>query len=429
MKNLFKTGFLSLMALLAFGACSDDDDAVNLAKLSVEVASPEGFGAAFSGEVVITSKALGKSYTATAEKGVALFEAIYPGNYDLTAHDVMTREEAQAAAPDKTFNSGILINGVKGGIAVELNKENRVSVNTSWSVESKIVLGRVYINGTRLNNGKRKNGHIYYEFFNNSSEVEYLDGLCMGQVHGNTSGKAQCMLYEKYQKEAAYVSRIVRFPGEHGKTKDIPVEPGKSLVLAFNAQNFIVTDDTDEKCTMTVDLTGADYEMASTGADWIGYVDNVNVPDIKYVYDCMQPQTSGFLNIKQCLVLFYATEAEVEGWETGTDESMFGNQAQWKAKRVPNDIIIDAFQNYGDGANMQKNVPDVLDAKGIVSKTNEGLIFARKIQYKVGERIVLQDTNNSYDDFVVIGSADRENYDGAHLVIRDYSHPSIQPAL
>lgn len=179
---------------------------------------------------------------------------------------------------------------------------------------------------------------------------------------------------------------------------------------------------------MNVDLSGADYEIESTAYFWNKYGDNTNVPNLKAVYDCMP--NAGFLQMGQAVFIFFATEDEIDGWETGTDATSYiiESQRNWPAKRVPNSIVIDAVETVTTGAAQQKRIPDALDAKGIESLWNMGYIFDRKVQYVAADgRKVLLDTNNSSNDFVAVGSSDPENYDGSHLVIKNYDAPEIQP--
>lgn len=179
---------------------------------------------------------------------------------------------------------------------------------------------------------------------------------------------------------------------------------------------------------MNVDLSNADYEIESTAFFWNKFGDNANVPNLKAVYDCMP--NAGFLQMIQAVYIFFATEEEIDGWETGTDATSYttASQQNWKAKRVPNEIIIDAVETAKTGAAQQKRIPDALDAKPVESLQNMGIIFNRKIQYIAADgRKVLQDTNNSSNDFVAVGSSDPDNYDGSHLVIKNYDAPEIQP--
>lgn len=420
-------------AILSFAACEKSED--NQVSMTVNVKMPADFPVSsptFSGDVTITNTTMDKSYTTKAVNGVAKFSKVYQGVYDILVSDTMTADEFKTAAPELASGYDILLNGNASNIqVVKGDNANVAEIQLTWSVKSDLLLSRMYTNGTKNNAGSSVNYPKYWEIYNNTDGTIYLDGLCIAQAHGNSTSKTPCELYTKYQKEATYASRIARLEGTHGVTKNIPLEGGKSIVIAWNAHNFIVPEDTEgakDKCTMNVDLSNADYEIESTAFFWNKFGDNANVPNLKAVYDCMP--NAGFLQMIQAVYIFFATEEEIDGWETGTDATSYttASQQNWKAKRVPNEIIIDAVETAKTGVAQQKRIPDALDAKPVESLQNMGIIFNRKIQYIAADgRKVLQDTNNSSNDFVAVGSSDPDNYDGSHLVIKNYDAPEIQP--
>lgn len=433
MNKTIKLSALALAALLSFAACEKSDD--NLVSMTVNVVMPADFPAtapAYSGEVTISNTVMGKTYTVEAQNGVAEFDKIYQGVYDILVSGSMTAEEFKTVAPELANGSDILLNGNASGVqAIKGDEANSAEVQLTWAVKSDLLISRMYTNGTKDNVGKNVNYPKYWEIYNNTSETIYLDGLCIAQAHGNATSKNPCELYTKYRKEATYASRIARFEGTHGVTTNIPLEAGKSVVVAWNAHDFIVPENTEgatDKCTMNVDLSDADYEIESTAYFWNKYGDNANVPNLKAVYDCMP--NVGFLQMTQAVFIFFATEDEIDGWATGTDGTSYtiASQQNWMAKRVPNEIVIDAVETAKTGASQQKRIPDALDANAVESLENMGFIFDRRIQYITADgRKVLLDTNNSANDFVAVGSSDPENYDGSHLVTRNYDAPEIQP--
>lgn len=434
MNKTIRLAAIAAAALLSFAACEKSED--NQVSMTVNVKMPVDFPAtspAYSGDVTITNTTMGKTYTVKAENGVAEFDKVYQGIYDVLVSGSMTADEFMAAAPELANGYDILLNGNASNISVmkEEGKANSAEVQLTWSVKSDLLISRMFTEGTKNNAGNNVNYPKYWEIYNNTENTIYLDGLCIAQAHGNSTSNNPCELYTKYQNEATYASRIARLDGTHGVTTNIPLEAGKSVVIAWNAHNFIVpenTEDATDKCTMTVDLSAADYEIESTGYFWNTYGDNANVPNLKAVYDCLP--SAGFLQMTQAVFIFFATEDEINGWATGTDATSYTSsfQQSMAAKRVPNEIIIDAVETVKTGASQQKRIPDALDAKGVEALANMGYIFDRKIQYITADgRKVLLDTNNSANDFVAVGSSDPENYDGSHLVIKNYDAPEIQP--
>ena len=432
MNKTIRFAALALAALLSFAACEKSDD--NQTSVTVSVKMPADFpttAPAFSGDVTITNTTMGKTYTVKADNGVAEFNKVYQGVYDVLVSGSMTADEFKTAAPELAKGTDILLNGNASNVQVVKDGDNSVEIQLTWAVKSDLLISRMYTDGTKSNAGTSVNYPKYWEIYNNTDNTIYLDGLCIAQAHGNSTSENPCELYTKYQNEATYASRIARLDGTHGVTTNIPLEAGKSIVIAWNAHNFIVPENTEgatDKCTMNVDLSNADYEIESTGWFWKSYGDNANVPNLKAVYDCMP--NVGFLQMTQAVFIFFATEDEINGWATGTDATSYtiDNQRNLAAKRVPNEIIIDAVETVRAAAFQQKRIPDALDAKGVEGLWNMGYIFDRKIQYITADgRKVLLDTNNSANDFVAVGSSDPDNYDGSHLVIKNYDAPEIQP--
>ena len=118
--------------------------------------------------------------------------------------------------------------------------------------------------------------------------------------------------------------------------------------------------------------------------------------------------------MNQAVFIFFASAEDIEEWETKSDETSYSaaSQKAWKAKRVPNDIILDAVEVVKKGATQQKRVADAVDAAFIEETNNAGSIAERKIKEVIDGRVVLVDTNSSKEDFVVIESRNPEAYDG-----------------
>lgn len=433
MKRLFKIGIVLLSLAMMFTSCKEDETP-KTEIVNITVKMPEELSnGKFNGEIKMTNIDMDKEYTETAVDGTVSFD-VYPGIYNIEAQLEMTAEDAKAIAPDMLFGNDVIIAGIQKEVAVNILPDAEpmeITLNTEWSFKSDLVISKVYCDGTMNNNETSNMMPKYWEVFNNTDEVIYLDGLCIAQVHGNTTSNNPCDLYIK-DKNNTYASRIARFPGNHGVDQNIPLEPGKSVVIAWHASNFIVPENTSEtssdKCTMNVDLTNADYEIESTSRMWMNLGDNVNVPNLKAIYDCNP--FSGFLLVSNAIIIFYATEEEIDSWPADVDKSSYVAPFQQSqlAKQVPNDRILDAVEVFKAGASQQKRIPDVLEASGIQGIWNEGVIYDRRIkEIKEDGRIVLVDTNNSADDFVIVKSRNRKEYDGSHLIIRDYTKPEIQP--
>lgn len=428
MKQLFYYCLIIPMMVLTLVSCEKPVD--NTVTVVVNVSMPADFPqtAKYNGNVILSSTTTDKEYTIQAVDGVATIPGVYQDIYDVTVSQTMTYEEFKTVAPELATSSSIILSGNAKAFKVikdpEATVNPSVSVSLSWCVESSLLISKIFYNGTKKNSGSNNNMPKYVEIYNNTAETIYLDGLCFGLAHGNTTSANPCQLYLDH-KDATYAQKIGALPGVHGTDKKIALEGGKSLVLALMAINYYDPAEGTTKQTMAPDLSTADYEIFST-ASW--FTNNESVPDMTPLHDCLP--SAGFGSLNPAVIIFFASQTDVESWEIGVDESSYtvASQKLWQAKRVPNSIILDAVETYKKDASQQKRIPDALDAVGIESANNEGIIFDRAILYITEDgRKVLKDTNNSSKDFVAIASRDRENYDGKHLVPRDYDKPEIQP--
>jgi hypothetical protein len=429
MKNYLKWTLILLLAAVFFAACQKDEDEDNTLTVQVNVLLPEDFPptAIYSGEVKLESITTDAIHTVSAQNSVAIFEGILPGVYKVMVSLVLSKQQIQTMAPELGVSADVILSGQTTGFQVLKDGEIDVvtqEVRLTWMVQSSIIISKLFWNGTKSNTDRNQLLVKSLELYNNTAETVYLDGLCIGQLIGNTTSSNPCALYLEHE-DAAYVAQIARFEGTHGVTQNIPLAPYSPLVIALIAQNYIVTEEGPDQMTMAQDLTQADYEIFATSAWW---VDNPDVPNINPVYS-VNP-AAGFAGLNVAMILFFATESDIDSWETGVDESsLVGAQRTWQAKRVLNTIILDAIETFRKDANQQKRIPDAVDAQGIEGVTQDGNIFDRKVLYITEDgHKVLKNTNNSAADFVEIHSRDRENYCGAHLILRDYDKPEIQPS-
>jgi hypothetical protein len=426
-KRHFKTTLLLFCATaFLFLSCQKENDNSVNAVVNVELPSDFPATVKYNGTVELKSTTTDKTYKVEAKDGKALFSRILPDIYNVYVNKTVSLDDFKIMAPDLAGSAGIILNGTTKNFQVTKSGSTEISATVSldWCVQSELLISKLYWNGSKYNKGTNENMCKSMELFNNTDHTIYLDGLCIALVHGNTTSANPCALYTTY-KDATYCSQIARFDGTKGTTTNIPLEKGKSIVVALIAKNYIVTDEGDTKYTMAQNLASADYEIFST-ATW--FIDNPDVKNLTPVYSA-NPM-GGLATLYPAFVLFYATQADIDSWETGVDESSYTvtSQKAWKAKRVPNSIIIDAVETYKKDSYQQKRIPDLICSQGISGVNNEGSIFDRKILYIDEDgRIVLKDTNNSSSDFIEIASRDRANYSGAHLMLKDYSKPEIQP--
>ena len=397
----------------------------SIPEVTVQVNLPEGFSssAVYSGEVSLTDKATGKVKTVKAENSVAVFKKVPYGAYTVTASASLTNEEFKAQAPEisASVTAGISLNSNPVDAVLSSNEDasEPIVVNVAWSIPSSLVISRIYNFGTLKLDNKAYNIDKYIEIYNNSSETQYVDGLYLGEAYGSIVSASP------YANIATgnfcYVQRVVRIPGNGTQ---YPVEPGKSIVIAQNAKNHIDA----EVVTNTVDLSGADFECYVEGALASQFPsDNADVPNIEEVFGANKNAARFFGGQGTVPVLFRMTETLFTALNAvlapGTDA--YGDTYAFYCKPIAASDILDAVDGFRVGFENRggPHVPAVVDASGALF--NQKNITLRKIAYYTPDgRAVLQDTNNSSKDFVIVEST---NEDASILVPRKYDVPQIQP--
>lgn len=431
-----KTLFFALAALFAalplFTSCNTEDD-IDVTSVLVKVTMPDGFNedVVYAGhDVVLKDRNSSRSYTASPINGTAIFTKIPYGVYDASTSCTLTNTEFKNVASAETvgkITSGITLNGFVSTIQVTADLKESVNMKLVWSVSSSLLISKIYNFGTLNLANKAYSIDKYVEIYNNSDEVQYADGLWIASAYGSAVGSISTVYPEVETANEVYLERVVKLPGEG---TDYPIEPGKSIVIAQNAKNHI----DPEVITNTVDLSGADFECYVDGAPASFFPsDNADVPNIIEKYGATSSTAKFFAGQGTILVIFRMSDEKFEalGTQMGAGYDQFPQYAPY-CKLLPVSEVIDAVDLYRKGFESRrgKHVPLSVDAS--YAACNQRCITERKISFFTSDgRAVLQDTNNSASDFVLIEPVDNEAGEmvtPANLTPRDYTKPEIQPA-
>lgn len=248
----------------------------------------------------------------------------------------------------------------------------------------------------------------YYELYNNSSSVLYLDGIHFADVEPQIAKSSSVAAWpEEDGDDYVYGVRVWKIPGNG---TDYPLQPGESCIIAQYAANHQLEIYNPNS---PVDATTAEFEfyMGDTAYP------NSAAPDMDHVF---YQGSADIGRVKQylttvfgpALVVFRVPEGE--SWDPVGDPNMSTrNLATTKATRfakIPVRYVLDAVESAENEANgVYKRLPGVLDAGfTYVGGTYNGKGIYRKISLdENGQPIrrengayIYQDTNNSTDDFV-----------------------------
>lgn len=384
--------------------------------------------------VVLTNANTGDAYTLeTDDTGTANFENIIPGNYKINISKKMLTDEYFSTFGIALQIDEINFNGTQEGVVVNANV-------TSTSIELKaarvgdLVIKQIYYPGSSTSQGASFRDQ-FIEIYNNSPETIFADGLYIAQLNGkaNTTTSSTTLANGQYDwsksmgmtmgnaanTDYVYADVVLRIPGNGTQ---FPIAPGKSIVIAQNALNHQApimgnngTAINVLNPSLTVDLSTSDFETylgnfrISIGLTPFNTdIQNPAVPDMEIAY-WGRPgyYTSGtdFLMDnagRDSYAIFrsndFATfkdyaEPSVVNIVSGTKFNL----------QIPVSEIIDGvdLQNFNQSSQRPKMLPSTIDASFTnCDNSYNSQAVMRKTKMTIDGRVVVQDTNNSANDFV-----------------------------
>jgi hypothetical protein len=377
--------FLSLL----FVACKKNRfGELATAELTINVTYPSSYSqsAATGATVTLTNTNDGAVLTATTNStGAAVFSGVLPGTYNISANRKLTAAEAQ---PLTGISTEISLNASQANISVMTGQTPAYALQLQGSAAGSLLIKEVYYTGSKTPSGGTYFSDQFVEIYNNSTETIYLDSLCIGDAYGNSGLINPSSLPTPYNtdKNHTYLSNVWRIPGTG---KQHPLAPGKSIIIAQDGVNH---KEASLNPSSPVDLSAADWETYNERPDNRD-ADAPAVPNLEKLYF-----TGGFDWLLTVfgpgLVIFKADFATLE-------QTPIPGSTQPARIKVPNTVVIDAFEALKDGSsNSFKRIPSALDAGFVFADDTYNMqSFRRKVTTTINGRKVLQDTNNSSDDF------------------------------
>lgn len=320
---------------------------------------------------------------------------VIPGIYSIiVSGKAVDGEDNEYYVNGNAINKGLFDDNVTVNLTIQGLKVSPLVFKEIYYAGSRTPLGAVYFRDQ------------FYELYNNSSEIIYLDGLYFANL---TPGRATTTLPvwpESDGNNYAYAERVWRIPGNGN---EYPLESGESCVLAQFAANQQLEQYNPDS---PVDTSSAEFEFN---------MDNASFPD--------QPATD-MLHVfyngkaekgtnKQYLtsvfggayVIFRVPEGE--SWDPVGDKNMstvdLSTTKSTLYAKIPIRYVLDAVEAVDNESMMSaKRVPGVLDAgMAWVGSTYCGLGVCRKFSTddegnpitRDNGAYIYVDTNNSTDDF------------------------------
>jgi len=374
-------------------ACKKRDTGVQTATVQVSVKYPNNYSEqnVANAEVKLTSKSIGSVISSfTSSSGIAVFQDIIPGTYDITVTKVLTSTDAQTLTG---ISQTLTLNASKTDVSIDPTAGSSIELKLSGSAAGNLLIKEVYYPASKTASGGTYFSDQFVEIYNNSTDVIFLDGLCIADIFGNSGLINTTSQPSPFKTDAdhSYASNVWRIPGTG---KQFPLNPGTSIVIAQDGVNH-------KEATLNpnspVDLSKADWETYNERPDNRD-ADAPGVPNLEKVYF-----TGGFdwlITVFGPGLIIFRTE-DFSKLEKLTAP---GSTSTTQYVKIPNSIVIDAFEALKDaGSASYKRIPVALDAGFVfASNTYTSESFRRKTRSTINGRRVLQDTNNSANDFELL---------------------------
>ncbi len=395
--------FYSLLSLVTFAvfatSCDKDDSVTTYYDLSVSVVLPEDVQAAdiTSGSVVVINEQTGREYSSNEILSEYSFE-LPGGTYSVTAS---FRNENVGSAVSYSASKSVGVYDATS-ISLELVK----------SVSSGLIFKEVYYNMVKPNGKTPYMRDQFMEIYNNSDEVQYLDNCVVGILEGSQAKLPSCWMIDgELMKEYALTYYTIAFIGSG---TDYPLQPGKSVVIAGQAQNHIAEtaasydSSVDGAMMSPVDLSNADYEVFLGDYKPAVSIDNPNVPNMPVIY-ANGTQNYWTLPYTGNAIILAKLPADVSPIDYAKDDANFkerpdGALSGTKYLMIPQEYVLDGLNIVNNSDKADQRVirlrPEV-DA-GIVycEAAYKGKSIRRKVERVENGRAIFKDTNNSTEDFL-----------------------------
>jgi hypothetical protein len=394
MKTIKLITIIAVMALSSLWGCKKRGNDVITATAVINVLYPVSYSPqnAENVEVKLVSKADGtETKVKTDAAGNANFSDLIPGFYDISVSKSLTAQEALALTG---ISSAITLNVIKNNVNIQPTMVNNVSLRLAGSAVGSLVIKEVYYTGSSTPSGGTYFSDQFVEIYNNSTDTIFLDNLCIADIFGVSGLINPSSVPTPFKDDQAnvYANNVWRIPGT-GKQR--PLAPGKSIVIAQDGVNH-------KEATLNpnspVDLSAAEWETFNERPDNRD-ADAPNVPNLEKLYF-----TGGFDWLMPVfgpsLIIF-----KIDNFNTLEKSAIPGSTLPERIK-IPNSMIIDSFEALRDASSgSYKRIPTALDAGFVfATSTYTGESFIRKTSSTIGGRRVLQDTNNTTNDFIKLST-------------------------
>ncbi len=403
MKNKF---YILLLFILSAFSCTREEP-VQVKNMKIEFEMPSNFKTDIkyaNKEVVFSS--LYKTYSFTTDNnGVLVIPEIIPDEYTITTSWEITGSEYKSLISNNEMvedKAKVLLRSTLSNYQIFSSKEIKMALDVL--VMRSLLISKIYYSGTKDNSNRNYIIDSFVEIYNNSDEVVYADGKYLALAES----MSPAAYLAKDNPEYIYTRQICRFPG-NGTT--YPILPGESIVIAARSAR-----DHRTSASNSVDLSNADFEVKD--------LDGTGNPDVKALPVISSSTSIKFFNLitgAPNAVFIFETEEDITEWP---EYFAPGKTSGERFRRVPVSTVLDGVECLKNSAvtgpdiNL-KRFQDIVDAGFAFINASAGYVnesIERKINSSENGRIILKDSNNSTQDFVIVSGPEPRKYDNPLLL-------------
>jgi len=385
MKKLTVLAVLMIAMMSLLPSCSKEG--AQLYDVYIMVNYPEGYDLELASgqDVTITNTLTGAEQTATTGEYGTVMVPLEEGTYTLSA---------SFETADYYFN-GILEN-----LTVKPEDNYWILDLIVTTKKGGLVLKEVYFSGSKTPTGSNYYSDQFHEIYNNSDEVLYLDGLCIGVLEPIGTSPSAWVNQDGSLMDRLPVSfHTLMFPGTG---QQYPIQPRTSAVLAHDAINH-QTDPLGNP-NSPVNMGNAPFEafIEAPGKD----TDSPEAANMIIVYTTSATMVDWLHSVNGAAVIIFRLPTGLNHAAFTADPNNFmtkpGTTSTIKYLMVHKDWVIDGIDiNRANEADRYKRLPTSIDA-GMVwcSGIYNSKSVRRKVEKVLGGKVIYKDSNNSFNDFI-----------------------------
>lgn len=402
MKNYIKLFVLICSFILVF-ACEDDiyEHEASLFNVEVQVFYPTHYNITEASEVTVRliNQENGLSVSKiTTDDGLVEFTNVIKGAYRLSFSKKISSAVAsgygETIIDQEDIDDGRLVNLNVTMENLSLSENIDLgTINLKSSLPGTYLIKEVFYTGTTTPNDRAYYADHFVEIFNNTDKVLYADSLCVATVYGangNTDSKPSEFSNEI---DDVYLTFVWMIPGTG---KQYPIMPGKSIIIAQDGINH--RDDPNGNPN-SIDLSNATWETFLL-RDIQRDIDVMEVPNMTEIF-ANRPNTHDWIlhSYGSSVVIFKTNDPNA--LEVVPEPN---NTQGYSLMKLPSKDVLDGFEALAyANSGIYKHIPVSIDAgftycNGIFNSES----CRRKVEDNVNGRIILQDTNNSGEDFEIV---------------------------